>query len=105
LFHGFSLWWRLIHKLRLVDMLFYHSFLYLEFSSSSSTLSLGFYRMVCSISVSIGRMVGFLDQSPYMNRVKFGSYNSFSTAMLMSLELHSITEGCALDCYPALDRT
>jgi hypothetical protein len=46
--------------------------------------------MVCSISVSIRRMVGFLDRSPYMNRMKFGSYNSFSTAMLMSLELHSI---------------
>jgi hypothetical protein len=31
LFHGSSLWWRLVPKLRLVDMLFHHNFLYLEF--------------------------------------------------------------------------
>jgi hypothetical protein len=40
-------------------------------SSSSSTLFLGFCRMVRSISISIGRMVGFLDQSPCMNWLKF----------------------------------
>jgi hypothetical protein len=39
----------------------------LNSSSSSSTLSLGFCRMVCSISVSSGKMVEFLDQSPCMN--------------------------------------
>jgi hypothetical protein len=31
LFHGSSLWWQLVPKLRLVDMLFHHNFLYLEF--------------------------------------------------------------------------
>jgi hypothetical protein len=39
--------------------------------------------MVRSISVSIGRMVGFLDQSPCMNQTKFCSYNSFSATVLM----------------------
>jgi hypothetical protein len=66
-------------------------------SSSSSTLSLGFYRMIRSISVSIGWTVGFLDRSPCMNRMKFGNYSSFITAVLMSLELRLIAEGCALD--------
>jgi hypothetical protein len=31
LFHGLSLWWLLVPKLRLVDMLFYHNFLFLKF--------------------------------------------------------------------------
>jgi hypothetical protein len=66
-------------------------------SSSSSTLSLGYCQMVHSISVSSGRMVGFLDRSLCMNWVNFGSYSSFSTAVLMSLELRSIVEGCALN--------
>jgi hypothetical protein len=66
-------------------------------SSSSSALSLGFCRMVHSIFVLIGRMVGFWDRSPCMNQTKFGSYNSFSTVVLMSLELPSIVEGCVLD--------
>jgi hypothetical protein len=57
--------------------------------------------MVHSISVSIGRMVGFLDQSPCMNQTKFDSYSNFSTTVLMSLELHSIIEECALDCTRA----
>jgi hypothetical protein len=71
---------------------------------SSLTLSLGLCRMVHSISVSSGRMVGFLDLSPCMNQTKFGSYSSFSTAVLMSLELHSIAEGCVLDrTWPAFD--
>jgi hypothetical protein len=35
--------------------------------ASSSTLSLGLYRMVRSISESSGRMAGFLDRSPCMN--------------------------------------
>jgi hypothetical protein len=52
-------------------------------SSSSSTLSLGLCRMVCSISLLIGRMVGFLDRSPCMNKAKFYSYDSFSTVVLM----------------------
>jgi hypothetical protein len=74
-------------------------------SSSSSMLSLGLYRMVRSIFVSSGRMVGFLDRSPCMNQMKFSSYSSFNTAMLMSLELCSITEGCALDCtQPVINR-
>jgi hypothetical protein len=73
-------------------------------SSSSSTLSLGLCRMVRSISISSGRTVGFLDLNHCMNRTKFGSYSSFSTAVLMSLELGSIAEGCALDfTRPALD--
>ena len=50
-------------------------------SSSYSTLSLGISRMVRSIFVSSGRMVGFLDRSPCMNWTKFGNYNSFSTAV------------------------
>jgi hypothetical protein len=59
--------------------------------------------MVHSISVSIGMMVGFLDLSLCMNRTKFGSYSSFSTAVLMSLEQRSIAERCVLD-RSALDR-
>jgi hypothetical protein len=60
--------------------------------------------MVCSISISIGMMVGFLDLSPCMNQTKFGSYSSFSIAVLMTLEQRLITEGCALDRWE-LDRT
>jgi hypothetical protein len=52
-------------------------------SFSSSTLSLGFCRMVRSISWSIGRMVGFLDRSPCMKRTKFCSYCSFNTTVRM----------------------
>jgi hypothetical protein len=80
----------------------------LTFNSSSSSLmlSLGFFQMVCSISVSIGRMVGFLDRSPCMNQTKFDSYNSFSTTALMSLDQRSIAEGCVLNCtWPAINRS
>jgi hypothetical protein len=79
-------------------------------SSSSSRLSLGFCRIVHLISISIGRMVGFLDLSPCMNRTKFGSYSSFSTTVLISLELRLISEGCALErttldrSWPTIDR-
>jgi hypothetical protein len=84
----------------IVSSLTFHS------SSSSSMLSLGFFQMVRSISVSIGRMVGFLDRSPCMNRMKFDSYSNFSTAVLMSLDQRSIAEGCALDCTrPAINRS
>jgi hypothetical protein len=60
-------------------------------SLSSSTLSLGFYRMVHSIFVSIGRMVGFLDRSPCMKRTKFCNYSTFNTVVWMVF-------GTALDC-------
>jgi hypothetical protein len=76
----------------------------LNSSSSSSTLSLGFCRMVCSISVLIGWMVGFLDRSPCMNWTKFCSYSGFSTAVWM-------VSGTTLDrtalnrTRPALDRS
>jgi hypothetical protein len=50
---------------------------------SLSMLSLGFCRTVHSISVSSGRMVGFLDRSPCMNQMKCCSYSSFSTTVVM----------------------
>jgi hypothetical protein len=76
----------------------------LNSSSSSSMLSLSFCRKVHSISVSSGRMVGFLDRSSCMNQMKF--YSSAALVLLFgwSLELRSIALRCALDhSRPALD--
>jgi hypothetical protein len=76
----------------------------LNSSSSSSTLSLGFCRMVRSITVSIGRMVGFLDRSPYMNQMKFYSTPTLVLLFGWSLELHSIIPRSAFDrSWPALN--
>ena len=69
----------------------------LNSSSSSSKLSLGFYRIVHSISVSIGRMVEFLDRSTCMKQMRFCSIAASVLLFGWFLELRSIIPICALD--------
>ena len=64
----------------------------LNSSSSSSKLSLGLCWMVCSISVSIGRMVEFLDRSPCMKQMRFCTIATLVLLFEWFLELRLITQ-------------